>query len=504
MLRMTGPYHSENLQIAIKDWVEKIGSENTIYEGDELNSYNRNTFPAESFFKTILKPKDVSEISECLKIANRYKIPIHTTSLGRNWGYGSSLGGRKNIVLLSLERLDKILDYNESLAYITVEPGVSFKKLSKFLKDKNSTLQTPVSGTSPNASILGNALERGIGKGPYQNLADSCRIDEVVLASGKIVSTGFKFLSSVQICEPTAGPSANGLFFQSNLGVVTKMTVLLKPSMEIKKQIVFLCYDENIEPCLEALRTPLLKWEHFLTVEIINDYRFLAQMEQFPFETFDGSNSLTRTFVKDKLKNHTSPRWVGRMTIYADHETEGNYKENVLIRELTTISGIKTIPGDWEKSESVTTDLGLHCAYWRKKIPFPAEPDPNRDLCGVLWLSPVLPLTGSFLQEIVQLVETEIFSFGFEPMISLRPISRTVKLIIGIFFDREETEADKKALECYYSLKGKLSQLELFFYRSGILDFDKPKITEEGDFISLLKKILDQDNILSPGKYNIS
>ena len=39
-------------------------------------------------------------------------------------------------------------------------------------------------------------------------------------------------------------------------------------------------------------------------------------------------------------------------------------------------------------------------AYWRKKTPPPADMDPDRDGCGLLWCSPVLPNTGAPRREV--------------------------------------------------------------------------------------------------------
>ncbi len=56
--------------------------------------------------------------------------------------------------------MDRILDFDEDLAYVTIEPGVTFGRLYAFLREKGSSLMTGTPGTTPEASVIGNTLER--------------------------------------------------------------------------------------------------------------------------------------------------------------------------------------------------------------------------------------------------------------------------------------------------------------------------------------------------------
>ena len=126
--------------------------------------------------------------------------------------------------------MNSINDFNEELAYITVEPGVTFQQVYDFLKEKNSNLIAPTIGSTSEASLVGNALERGIGKGIYgDRFQFSCNM-EVVLPTGELIKTGFGNIEnshSQNVYRWGVGPSIDGIFTQSNFGVVTKMTFWL-------------------------------------------------------------------------------------------------------------------------------------------------------------------------------------------------------------------------------------------------------------------------------------
>src|ERR1700760_348127 len=82
------------------------------------------TFSTRQTIPFILRPHSREEVQECLREANRTGIPVYPVSSGKNWGYGSRVPPVDHCALLDLSALNRILDYNERLGYVTVEPGV--------------------------------------------------------------------------------------------------------------------------------------------------------------------------------------------------------------------------------------------------------------------------------------------------------------------------------------------------------------------------------------------
>ncbi|GJP92946.1 CAZyme family AA4 [Aspergillus niger] len=179
-----------------------------------------------------VRPKTVNEIQQVLQIANEYKLPLWTVSRGRNLGYGGSGAIVPGSVILDLHRMDKIIEVNEEFAYAIVEPGVSFFGLYEYIQDRGYRLwpSCPALGWG---SIVGNTLDRGFGYTPNGEHAEQQCGMEVVLATGEVLRTGMGALSGSPmwaLYKGGYGPSVDGLFYQSNLGVVTKIGIHLTPA----------------------------------------------------------------------------------------------------------------------------------------------------------------------------------------------------------------------------------------------------------------------------------
>src|SRR5262249_24036221 len=147
------------------------------------------TFPTSQRVLAVIHPASTADVEGCLRIANKTKTPLYPVSGGKNWGLGSSVPVRDGSVVMDLGRMNRIVDFSESLAYMTVEPGVTFQQAYEFLRDQKSRLMVNVAATSPFASLVGNALERGHGFGPYgDRFAYVCGL-EVVLPTGDCIHT---------------------------------------------------------------------------------------------------------------------------------------------------------------------------------------------------------------------------------------------------------------------------------------------------------------------------
>ena len=181
-------------------------------------------------------PDNADQVVELVKIANRYRIPIYPISTGKNLGYGGAAPALAGSVVFDLKRMNRIVEIDERQGYVVVEPGVSYFDLYHYIQDKGLKLWIDV--PSPGwGSVLGNALDGGVGVtlAPYRNHFEAqCGI-EVVLPNGRMMRTGMGALPGAktwQQFKPGFGPRIDGLFKQSNYGVVTKMGFWLMPPPE--------------------------------------------------------------------------------------------------------------------------------------------------------------------------------------------------------------------------------------------------------------------------------
>jgi 4-cresol dehydrogenase (hydroxylating) len=176
-------------------------------------------------------PDSVEQVQGILRIANDHGIPVSPISTGRNLGYGGGAPRLQGAVILDLKRMNRILEVSEKYGYALVEPGVTYQDLYDHLQANHIKLWLDVPDLGW-GSLVGNTLDRGVGYTPYgDHLMMQCGM-EVVLANGDVIRTGMGAMpgnNTWQLFPYGFGPVHDGLFSQSNYGVVTKMGMWLMP-----------------------------------------------------------------------------------------------------------------------------------------------------------------------------------------------------------------------------------------------------------------------------------
>ena len=176
-------------------------------------------------------PQNTQEVVALVRQSRSNGVPLYSISTGRNWGQGSAMPIQDGCALVNLSQMRQIRAVNERLRFAIIEPGVTQGQLSAYLQTHHPQLVYPMTGSGTETSIVGNILERGVSaRGHrYQTLLGM----EVVLGNEQIVRTGMWHLNETpQSCKhiypPGIGPDLNGLFTQSNLGIVTGMVIRLE------------------------------------------------------------------------------------------------------------------------------------------------------------------------------------------------------------------------------------------------------------------------------------
>ena len=511
-----------------------FGATPVVTDPSQLRAAETATFEIHRTIPMIVRPETREQVQECVRAANRERIAIYPVSTGKNWGYGSSVPTADRCVLVDLSRMNRILDFNEKLGYVTVEPGVTQRQLYQLLQDKGSRLWMDATGSSPDCSVIGNTVERGFGHTVYgDHFANVCGL-EVVLPSGELLHTGFGGLpgaNATEVYRWGAGPSLDGLFSQSNFGIVTRMTIWLMPAPEYFQAYFFQSSEEDsLVGFIEALRPLRMDGTLRSTVHIANDYKVLNGIQQFPWQE---QMPLSRETMKRYQKTLKFGRWSGSGALYGSKGQVAEAAKRVRRALTGRVSKLEFLDDrrlavaarfarpyrwitGWDLSRTlelvrpvyglmkgVPTDATMASAYWRKKTPPPASPDPNRDGCGLIWYAPVAPADGGSVTTLVRIAEDTLLDHGFEPMISLTMIAeRSVACVISIAYDRDVPGEDSKAITCYEELSHRLTSRGYYPYRLGIqsmslLDSDRSR----SEFLTSLKKSLDPNNVLSPGRY---
>ncbi len=181
-----------------------------------------------------LRPPTVDDVRGVLGEASRNRTPLWPVSMGRNWGYGSHLPARDGSVILDLSRLDAIGDLDRPSLSVRIEPGVTQGALHEFLRVNAPDLAFNVTGSGRATSVLGNALDRGIG---YSGERDQDLYALEVLLPDGTSSAPAEGRHHKSRTHP-AGLSTDSLFFQSNFGIVVGARLRLRIRQEAEDAVV--------------------------------------------------------------------------------------------------------------------------------------------------------------------------------------------------------------------------------------------------------------------------
>jgi hypothetical protein len=226
---------------AISQFETAIGKEWVFTKDEDVDLY-KDAFspflgePEERVASAAVAPNSVEQVQQTVRIANRYKIPLYAISTGRNLGYGGSAPVYSGCVVVDLKRMNRILEVSEDHASVLVEPGVSYFDLYRHIKERK--LKVWIDVPDPGwGSLVGNALDHGGGyTRPYfRNHFDAHCGMEVVLPNGELIRTGMGALPGSKTWQQYkfgVGPWIDGIFSQSNFGIVTKMGFWLMPEPE--------------------------------------------------------------------------------------------------------------------------------------------------------------------------------------------------------------------------------------------------------------------------------
>ncbi|MEM7530900.1 MAG: FAD-binding oxidoreductase [Chloroflexota bacterium] len=524
-----------NIDSTLDAWREAIGAEHVIIDAVPREQAQTATFVTTQGVPAILRPSTHAEVQACVLVANQHKTPLYPISRGKNWGYGSSVPVQDGCVLLDLSRMNRIVDFNEDMAYVTVEPGVTQQQLFDFLEEQGSTLFLGMTGAPPDSSLIGNTLERGVGKGPYgERFAHACGL-EVVLPTGESVQTGFGRFANAKatpLHRWGVGPVLDGLFSQSNLGIVTQMTFWLLPKPAYFQVFAYEIEDERkLGPLADALRTLMLQGLIQTTFTINNDYRVLSYVQQYPWSETEGETPLSQS-VRTKLRKAWDiGLWSGEGATYAASKEQAQSVRKLITQalkpivdmllffddEMATLSKAELaqqIPDadvddilTWynhHPQRGMPTHAAIPMTYWRKPEPLPEQLEPNRDRCGFIWLAPTVPFTGQEICNAIALIEDTFVAYHYEPNLALQCISpRSIYITIAIIYDRTLAGEDERASACADELLERLLHAGYMPYRLGSQSMAKlpPVQDDSATLLRTLKQTLDPNNILAPGRY---
>jgi 4-cresol dehydrogenase (hydroxylating) len=144
-----------------------VGKDHVFFDDLDRDSY-RDKFAIDDAHHIPLgaiAPETAAEVQAIVRVAAEYKLPIWPISRGKNLGYGGSAPELTGSMVVDLSRMRKI-EVDVENGTVLLEPGVGFYDLYDYLKAHKIPLWISCAANSW-GSVIGNALDRGLGYTPY-------------------------------------------------------------------------------------------------------------------------------------------------------------------------------------------------------------------------------------------------------------------------------------------------------------------------------------------------
>ena len=530
-----------------------LGRDHVVTSAEEIERRSRDPVPGSIPPLAFLFPGSVEDIVAIVRLADRYGVSVWPHSSGRNWGWSNS-PTVPGAVALILERMNRILHVDEELAYAILEPGVTYEGLNNYLKANKIKLWPDCTGGPPKGSVVGNALDRGVGVTTHgEHFASLCGL-EVVLANGEVIQTG-PYAPGKDGTRYTykwgIGPYLDALFSQTNFGIVTKAGVWLMPEPESHLMFGFNLEDErNIVPLLNTLRRLSLHGVIPDKIRLTNDFAVLTLLTQRFKESVGGTGALTAADMRRLNEKYRFGVWsfVSSVYGYKDHVEA---VRQIVVRELSgygkllffddrkveriqrwlprlmklhagnsglvdAITGrllklslpmVQMLPPLYDIYKGIPTERIVRRAYFRSRKEAPlSNVHVAEDNVGLIWFGPLVPLDGKTVFDLVDRYRTRFHECGFDCYITILMLNaRTVVPLMGIIYQKENPDETERAVALYRELLddslsrgyqqfrcGRLGWPSIYKHRPDLLEFN-----------TKVKESLDPRHTIAPGKYGI-
>lgn len=189
------------------------------YKTDEEANPKYHHYP-----EVVVFPENTEQVAAVVRLANKYVVPVTPRGAGSGLAGGAIpvYGG----IVLVMERMNKIVEFNTESLYVVAQAGVRTDELQKEAK-RHGLLYAGDPCSSDSCQIGGNiATNAGGNKAvKYGTTRDQIYALEVVTGEGDIVNVGSR------LAKKSTGYALEQLLVGSEgtLAIVTQVTLKLKP-----------------------------------------------------------------------------------------------------------------------------------------------------------------------------------------------------------------------------------------------------------------------------------
>ncbi len=227
-----------------------IGEKYVIFNDmDRLEPFSHDEIPGKEYRsmpEIVVRPRNTEEIAKIVKLANRKKIAITPRGAGSGLSGGAVpiYGG----IVISVDRMNRILEIDRENMMITVEPGVISNEINESIKEFG-LFYAGYPMSMETCFIGGNVAENaGGGKAVKYGVTSRYVLGlEMVTPTGDIVELGGKLVKDVtgyNMVQLMVGS-------EGTLGIFTKIILKLIPLP--KYQVDLLCLFESSESAIAAV-----------------------------------------------------------------------------------------------------------------------------------------------------------------------------------------------------------------------------------------------------------
>ncbi len=211
-----------------------VGESNVITDAERLERYSHDeTVGLRADPDVVVRPTSADQVAAVFRLAQRSRIPVTP----RGAGYGLSGGAVPMLggIVLSVEKMTRILEIDRDNLMVTVEPGVITGDIHRAV-EAEGLFYPPDPASLDSCSIGGNVAEcaggpRAVKYGVTKDYV--CGL-EVVLPSGDVITTGGKLVKNVtgyNLVQLLVGS-------EGTLGVVTKIVLRLLPLPKVQVDLL--------------------------------------------------------------------------------------------------------------------------------------------------------------------------------------------------------------------------------------------------------------------------
>jgi 4-cresol dehydrogenase (hydroxylating) len=337
------------------------------------------------------------------------------------------------------------------------------------------------------------------------------------------------------------GPSLDGLFSQSNMGIVTRVTIWLMPKpQKLTMFVATLKKTESVGPFFVAIRRLRLSGTLRSTLHCFNDRRLLGNSTRYPWEIANGEQALEVERPDDfrrMCKEYAIPAWAATGSLQGSAEEVAAARRSVrralsavpglerlvfidergfaasqrlakLLRRISPKSGLvrrlDSIKLAREMLSGKPSDATLKGSHWRARGPMSEKNDPLDSRSGLAWISPILPMTTEAIAEVSRISEETFHQYGFEYQATITAITdRALIAVQSISFNRSDEKETTRAGRCQDDLVRRLLERGYVPYRGpySIAQRLWEAAPSYWETASSLKRSLDAGGIIAPFRY---